>query len=270
MSYAAEFSSFIETVLASSAEIALSHFGSVSTTQKGSDINQVLTQADLEIGRHIIAAISQRFPQHNIIDEEAGVIDNQSSITWVVDPIDGTSNFAAGLPTYGVMMGVMIDGEPVAGGISLPAFNQVYVAQQGRGAFCNGEKVVVNPEQELSKMLIAYGIDGHRENPSKTVAEMNVLSSIILNCRNIRTTNSAYDMVQIPAGRYGAYLNQSTKVWDNVALQPLVEEAGGIVTDFWGVPLDYTHTLTNPEQNMTICVASPTLHAQLQTLIHSV
>lgn len=263
-----DYTSFISQVLGEAATLANEFYGNVTTSEKGADNNQVLTEADLAIGEHIVAAIQKKYPQHNIVDEEAGVIDNDSAITWVVDPIDGTSNFAAGLPTYGVMVGVMVDAKPIAGGISLPAFNEVFVAQKGMGAFCNGTKQSVTAVENLAKVLIAYGIDGHPEDPERTKGEVAVLSSIILNCRNLRTTNSAYDMAHVVSGKYGAYLNQSTKVWDNVALQPLVEEAGGIVTDFWGTPLDYTHALTQPGKNMTICVAAPALHEQLQTLIH--
>lgn len=263
-----DYSLFITELLTNGAKIAAEYYGRASIKEKLGDNNQVLTEADLAIGESIVSAIRKKYPQHNIIDEEAGVINNKSAVTWVVDPIDGTSNFAQGLPTYGVMVGVMVDGSPIAGGIALPAFNELYVAQKGSGAFCNGVRLQVSGEQDLSKVLVAYGIDGHREEPTKTTSEMDILERIVVSIRNLRTTNSAYDMAHAVSGRYGAYLNQTTKVWDNVALQPLIEEAGGIVTDFWGKPLDYSHALTNPSANMTICVAAPTLHKQLQMLIH--
>src|SRR3989344_8571306 len=175
-------------------------------------------------------------------------MDKKSKYTWVVDPIDGTSNFANGLPTYGIMMGLLEDDKAIAGGIVLPAFDQLYVAQKGEGAFCNGQKIRVTSETRLLSSLVAYGIDGHQEDPQKTMKEAEILAKIILNIRNLRTTNSAYDMVQVPAGRYGAFLNRTTKIWDNVALQPIVEEAGGIVTDFWGKPMDYSNPLERVQE----------------------
>lgn len=259
---------FIKKTLNDAAAIAQRNFNQVSTsTIKTGDNNQVLTQTDLEIGKMIVSKIEATFPDYNIIDEEAGVIDKQSNKTWVVDPIDGTSNFANGLPTYGVMIGLLIDDQAVAGGVVLPALSQLYVAQKGQGAFCNDEKIEVSKEERLLSSLIAYGIDGHQEDPDKTIKEAQILAQIILNIRNLRTTNSAYDMVQVPAGKYGAFLNQTTKIWDNVAIQPIVEEAGGIVTDFWGKPMNYENALSRAQENFTICAGAPSLHKQLQAII---
>lgn len=259
---------FIADTLTAAAKIANTHFGKiVATSTKTGDNNQVLTETDLAIGACIVKKIEEIFPNHNIIDEEAGVIDKKSEYTWVVDPIDGTSNFANGLPTYGCMMGLLEKDTPIAGGIILPAFGELYVAQKGAGATCNGKKIHVSTQSTLLSSLVAYGIDGHQEDPDRTLREVAVLADIILNIRNLRTTNSAYDMAQVPAGRYGAYLNQTTKIWDNVALQPIVEEAGGIVTDFWGKPMNYTNPLNRAGENYTICAAAPQLHKVLQEII---
>jgi len=262
-------SDFIAQTLEIAAEIANQNFGQVSETTKVNDNNQVLTETDLAIGKHIIEQIQATFPEHNIIDEEAGVIDKKSQLTWVVDPIDGTSNFAAGLPTYGIMIGLLDGATPIAGGIALPAFNQLFMAEKGNGATCNGKKIKVSDKTKILSTLVAYGIDGHQEAPQKTIAETQVLAKIILTIRNLRTTNSAYDMAHVSNGKYGAYLNQTTKIWDNVAFQPIIEEAGGIVTDFWGQPIDYSNPLTKVETNFTICAGAPTIHQALQNIIHS-
>lgn len=75
-------------------------------------------------------------------------------------------------------------------------------------------------------------------------------------------------MAQVPAGRYGVYLNRTHKIWDNVALQPIVEEAGGVMTDFWGNEFDYSNPLKRVNENFTVCAASPELHKQIQEVIH--
>lgn len=261
---------FIKTTLDGAAKIANQNFGKVlSVSTKIGDNNQVLTQTDLEIGKMIVTQIQSIFPEHNIIDEEAGVIDKKSNYTWVVDPIDGTSNFANGLKTYGCMIGLLENDTAIAGGIVLPGFNELYVAQKGLGAFCNDKQIQVSQEKNLKSVLVAYGIDGYQNEPQKTMKETELLAHIVLGIRNLRSTNSAYDMAQIPAGRYGAYLNRTHKIWDNVALQPLVEEAGGIMTDFWGNPFDYSNPLQRVTENFTVCAASPELHQQLQQIIHS-
>lgn len=259
---------FIQETLNKAVQIANLNFNKTSSfSTKTGDNNQVLTTTDLEIGKMIIKEIEANYPDYNIIDEEAGVINKNSNKTWVVDPIDGTSNFANGLPTYGIMIGLIIDNQAVAGGIVLPAFAEFYYAQKGFGSFCNNQKITVSQESKLLSSLVAYGIDGHQEAPDKTIAETATLAKIILNIRNLRTTNSAYDMVQVARGRYGAFLNQTTKIWDNVAIQPIVEEAGGVVTDFWGKPLNYDNALNRTHENFTICAGAPQLHQQLQKII---
>jgi myo-inositol-1(or 4)-monophosphatase len=261
--------SFISQTLQEASAIANESFGKVSETVKQGDNNQVLTETDLAIGKYIISEIQKYFSDQNIIDEEAGVIDKKSTFTWVVDPIDGTSNFAAGLPTYGIMIGLLENSTPVAGGIALPAFNQLYVAEKAQGATCNSRSIHVTEKADPLSVLVAYGIDGHQENPQKTVEEAQILGKVILNIRNLRTTNSAYDMAHTADGKYGAYLNQTTKIWDNIALQPIIEEAGGIVTDFWGKPTDYSNPLERAQENFTICAGAPAIHQKLQKIINS-
>lgn len=263
MSYTA----FIEHTLISAAQIANTHFGKVSQTVKAGDNNQVLTEADIAIGKQIVAAIQATYPNHNVIDEEAGVINNESKLTWVVDPIDGTSNFAEGLPTYGIMIGLLENDEPIAGGISLPAFEEVFIGGVDTPATKNGSPVTVSQQSHLLDSLVAYGIDGHQENPDRTTAEVAILKDIILGIRNLRTTNSAYDMAKTVEGKYGVFLNQTTKIWDNVAIQAVIEAAGGVCTDFFGKSIDYSNHLERSQENFTICAGAPQLHTQIQELV---
>jgi myo-inositol-1(or 4)-monophosphatase len=263
------FTSFLQNVLEETSKIATSQFGKVSGTTKTGDSNQVLTQTDLEIGQNILAAIQKEFPEHNIIDEEAGVINKNSQYTWVVDPIDGTSNFANGVPMYGTMIGLLDGGQPIAAGLSLPEFKQIYLAEKGQGATCNGVPVYVTEQQDLLSCLVAYGIDGHQENPQMTYDECQTLADVVLGIRNLRSSNSVFDVAMLVQGKYGAALNRSSKIWDNVAQQILIEEAGGVYTDFNGQAMDYSNPLQRATQNFTYCAGSPTLHQQVQHLIHT-
>ena len=261
---------FLIETLKQVSQIANQNFGKVTGTSKGSDNNQVLTATDLEIGQAIIKRITAEYPEANIIDEEAGVIDKGSQLTWVVDPIDGTSNFANGVPTYGIMIG-LLDGEvPVAGGVSLPFFDQIYTAEKGKGTFCNGQKVQITGETSLLKTLVAYGIDGHQDNPTQSVEECRVLAEIVLACRNLRSSNSVFDVAMLLKGSYGALANRSSKIWDNIAQQVLIEEAGGIYTNFDGTSTNYKNPLQRSQENFTHCAAAPALHTQMQAAIHKV
>jgi myo-inositol-1(or 4)-monophosphatase len=265
-----EYKDFITQSLEKASKIARKSFGKVSSTTKESDNNQVLTETDLEIGRLLIEKIQSKFPEHNIIDEEAGVINNESNFTWVIDPIDGTSNFANKTPLYGIMLGLLRDGTPIAGGLSLPSFSEIYVAEKGEGAYCNNEKIEVTEEGELKKVLVAYGIDGHQEDPEFTRGECRLLSEIILNIRNLRTSNSVFDIAMVAKGNYGAFLNRTSKVWDNVAQQIIIEEAGGIYTDFFGNKIDYSNAIIQSQDNFTFFASSPALHAQLLKIIKKI
>lgn len=262
-----DYRNFIGAALKEVALIAEEGFGNVSGIAKEGDNNQVLTETDLLVGKTLIEKIRQDFPEHNIIDEEAGVVDRGSRYTWVIDPIDGTSNFANGVPLYGIMLGLLEDAVPVAGGVILPSFGEVYLAEKGEGAYCNGQKIRVSRERVLKNALVAYGIDGHQENPEMTREECAVLADIVLNIRNLRTSNSAFDAAMVARGKYGAALNRTSKIWDNVAWQIIIEEAGGVYTDFSGEKIDYSNPLSRTEQNFTCLTAPLELHKQLISII---
>jgi len=259
---------FILSLLENASTIANNNFGKVLSTTKEDDNNQVLTQTDLEIGRLLVDSVKKNYPEHNIIDEETGVIDNTSEFTWVIDPIDGTSNFASGVPTYGIMIGLLHQNTPIVGGIALPYFSEIYFAEKGQGAYCNGKRVTANTEPILSKTLVAYCIDGHQENPELTRQEMKIMGEIVLSMRNLRTSNSAYDIMQVAKGSYGAYINKKHRIWDNVAPHIILEEAGCIVTDFLGKPFDYANPTERTDEIFTFCSAPVELHKQLQDIIH--
>ncbi|MEK7655709.1 MAG: inositol monophosphatase [Patescibacteria group bacterium] len=264
-----EYKEFITKALKESSEIALSYFGKVVGTTKPDDNNQVLTEADLAIGKNVISLIKATYPKHNIIDEEAGVVDNGSDFTWVIDPIDGTSNFANSIPTYGIIIGLLQKSIPIAGGVALPAFFEICVAEKGKGSFCNNEKLSVTKETRLLSSLIAYGIDGHQEDPSLTREEGKILTEIILNIRSLRSSGSAFDGVMFAKGKYGAYLYRTAKIWDNVGMHIVCEEAGAVVTDFFGNPPDYSNPLSKAASNFTMCMGAPGLHKEIQRIIHS-
>lgn len=261
---------FIQSVLEEASVIARSSFGRVTGSSKGDDNNQVLTETDLEIGKLIVTKAQETYPEFNIIDEEAGIINKASKHTWVIDPIDGTSNFASGVPEYGIFIGLLEGGTPIAGGIALPSFTEIYTAEKGKGTLCNKRPIRVTNETRLLSSLVAYGIDGHQEDPAITYEETKALADIILGIRNLRTSNSVYDFALVAKGAYGGCLNRTSKIWDNVGPHIIIEEAGGVYTDFYGQPMNYSDPLSKVDDNFTLCAASPILHEQLQVIIHKV
>jgi len=263
-----DFLQFVKDNLNRASEIAMGNFGRVSSTVKGKDANAVLTETDLKIGKMIVENIKRNYPNHSIIDEEVGVVDNTSTFTWIIDPIDGTSNYAVGLPFFGTQIVLLEDNIPIVGGINLPYFKEIYLSEKGKGTSCNGKQVHVTEEKRLLSSLIFYGIDSHLEDVEFTNREIKVLGKIVNSIRNLRSTNSCYDGMMVAKGKVGGYLNQSMRIWDIAPLQIVVEEAGGVVTDFYGQKLDYKNHLKESNDNFTICAAPPILHSELQKIIH--
>ena len=258
---------FILHCLQETSSLAMKNFGKVKSMSKTEDNNQVLTQTDLQIGNLLVTKIKKQFPKHNVIDEETGVIDKKSPLTWSVDPIDGTSNFSGGLPMFGIMLGLLENNTPMAGGVALPYFQEIYFAEKEKGAFCNRQKIKVSKETNLLNCLVVYAIDGHQEKPELTYKEAKVMADIILNIRNLRTSNSCFDLMMVAKGKYGGWLNRTSRIYDNVAPQIIIEEAGGLYTDFFGNKIDYSNPVTKIDQNFTTCTAPPQLHQKLQKII---
>ncbi|QYC38835.1 Inositol-1-monophosphatase [Nonomuraea coxensis DSM 45129] len=260
---------FVEHALGLASEVALDKFGHVSGRVKEGDPHQVLTEADSAIGKLLLGLVREEFPRHSLIDEEAGVLDNNSRYTWVIDPIDGTSNFAAGLPQYGIMIGLLEDATPIAGGIALPAFREIYSAEKGEGTTCNGVPVRVAAGGELGGRMLCYGIDADPDRPEVARAECELLAELLLaGPYKLRSSNSAFDVVMVASGRYGAFLNRTSKIWDNVAPHIVVEEAGGRWTAFDGSLIDYSSPVHQATRNFTHCGASQAVFQHIQAVIH--
>ncbi len=259
---------FVEDSLGAASEVTRKYAGNVTARVKDTDPNQVLTEADTAISKLLIDRVRRSFATHNVIDEESGAAGSGSRYTWVIDPVDGTSNFAAGLPHYGVMIGLLDGPTPIAGGIALPAFGEIYIAEKRSGATCNGAPISVAADGDLANQIICYGIDVHPEQPEATTGECAQLAQILLSGPyKLRASNSAYDVAMVASGKYGAFLTKSSRIWDNVAPHIIVEEAGGRWTQFDGRPADYSEPLAKAAENFTFCGASPQTFARIQRSI---
>lgn len=168
------------------------------------------------------------------------------------------------------MIGLLHEAAPIAGGIALPAFHDIYVAEKGGGATRNGTAVHVAQSGQLAAKMLCYGIDINPADPQATMNECELLAKILLaGPYKLRGSNSAYDIAMVAGGRYGAFLNKTSKIWDNVAPQILVEEAGGRWTAFDGTPIDYTRPLEKAGQNFTHCGAAPSVFRHVQEIIRT-
>jgi myo-inositol-1(or 4)-monophosphatase len=259
---------FAGRAIAQAAEVARGYFGHVSGTIKPDDPTQVLTAADLAVGQHLVDAVRSAYPDHNVVDEEAGAIDVGAAWTWVVDPIDGTSNFAAGIPLYAILLGLLHEGIPVAGAMALPASGDVYTAARGGGADKNGAPLArVDDATPLARRLICYGLDGDRRAPAATRAGGRLMADLALACLNVRATGSAYDLALLVEGSCGANLYGIARAWDLVAPHVLAVEVGCVATALDGRPLDYSGVSRDPGRRYSWCVAPPRVHAEVQAIV---
>jgi len=244
----------------------LETFGRSEVIDKKGDNSNVVTAADTRSEELIVRGIRSAYPSHSIIAEETGCDLRGSEFTWVVDPLDGTSNYAAGVPWFGVPISVLKEKVPVAGVIHLPATCDLYSAQAGAGAFRNGRRISVTREQKLENALWAYGMDGGSSD-EQAVRSVALLARLLRRVRNIRATNSLVDPAYTADGRLGGMLNQSTRLWDIAAPMLIVQEAGGRYTDLVGRPLDLDISHTAADQEYAVLAGAPALHESVAAIV---
>jgi myo-inositol-1(or 4)-monophosphatase len=247
-------------------KILIENFGQISNYKIKENQSSIVTKADVDSENAIIQLINSKYPVHNTLGEETGFQDRGSAFTWVIDPLDGTSNFAAGLPWFGVIICLFENSVPVLSGCYLPVQDLLYLAEKGRGATCNGKKIKVSEDTSLKNVLLAYSMD-FSEDKRKTEHEAKIIGSLVSNIRNLRSTNSVVDFCFTAEGKLGGCMNQTTKIWDIAGPALLIEEAGGKATDINGNSFDFGMTKENYDRNFTIIAANKTLHGQLLNLV---
>jgi len=247
-------------------QVLMAHFGRIQDYQVKEHQSSIVTAADLASECEILALLRKRFPNHGIIAEEAGYIPGTADFTWVVDPLDGTSNFAAGLPWFGVLLAVLQQQRPIMATMFIPCLNLLYFSQLGQGVFCNEQAVGVSQVQELKNILCAFGFDG-AVSAAELRQQAELLCRLASRVRNFRSTNCLLDMCFTVDGRLGACLNLNTKIWDIAPLGLMLPEAGGRLTDLNGNSIEFSLDRESFDRNYTILGANPVLHAQLLELI---
>ena len=239
-------------------DILLSYFrASVNVREKG--IADLVTDADVAAERCIASRISAAFPGHAILGEEEQAGDTGAEYLWVVDPLDGTTNFAHGLPHFAVSIALLHRGQPQLGVVWNPARGDLYTARLGGGAYHNGRRLQVNREATMDQSLIGTGFYYDRG------AMMEATLGAIGDCfrQNIhgirRFGTAALDLAHVADGLYGAFFEFQLSPWDFAAGQLLVTEAGGRVTDCAGAAL--------PLRKSTILASNGLLHDQMLSIV---
>ena len=210
--------------------------GDLAISYKGSPTNLV-TEMDRRAEALIVDAIRGHFPEHGILAEERGAVAGASSHRWIIDPLDGTTNYAHGMPIFCVSIALEIDGRLVLGVVNDPSRSECFVAEHGRGATLNGAPLRVSTTASLEVSLLSTGYQYDiRRVRRNNLAEHNAL---LLRAQSVREIGSAVlNLASVAAGRLDAFWELSLGAWDVAAGALLVEEAGGRVTSTNGGPLD--------------------------------
>jgi len=195
--------------------------------------SNLVTEIDKASEKLISSFIKKNYPSHGIIAEESGETKNSSEFIWVVDPLDGTTNFAHGLPIFSVSIGVQKNGETIAGVVYDIMQDIVYSAELGSGAFANGLKIIVSKNDNLRRSVIVTGFPYNiEENPDHALEKFTALT---LASRGMRRLGSAaIDFCYVARGVFDGFWEVSLNPWDICAGKLIVEEAEGLVTDFEG------------------------------------
>jgi len=193
----------------------------------------IVTEEDRLSERIITSRIRDRYPDHDILAEESTGMARRSRCRWIIDPLDGTTNYAHGYPVFCVSIAFEKDSDIHLGVIYNPMLDEMFVAEKGKGAFLNGKKITVSNTTDISKGLLAtgfpYDIRSDRNN------NINYFNGMAKSAQAIRRAGSAaLDMAYIAAGRFDGFWELKLMPWDMAAGWLMIRQSGGIVTDLFG------------------------------------
>lgn len=201
---------------------------------------EIVTEFDVKAEQAIRLHIKKYFPEDNILGEEQGTQENSTSARlWIIDPIDGTVNYSRGIQMYGVSLALAVENQVIAGVVYNPVTHELFTAEKGKGSFLNGSRVIVSNRDQLSQSVI-YATELYKTR--------DILLPLMDTVKQLRiTSSSAYETCHVAAGRTEAFIKVTTHPWGFAAANLIVEEAGGVVTNFDGTAWDIhsTHILSS-------------------------
>jgi myo-inositol-1(or 4)-monophosphatase len=189
----------------------------------------IVTDVDLEVERELFAILASEFPDAALLGEESAKVRADEGLVWIVDPLDGTRNYASGIPIFSTVVGLALDGEVLVGVNYDPARNDMFEAERGKGAYHNGKPIHVSETGALEDSILGMDLSYNNEG---AVNGLDVIREIWPDMQTARIIGSAaMGISYAAAGLTDLYFHHQLEPWDQVAGLLLVEEAGGIVTD---------------------------------------
>jgi myo-inositol-1(or 4)-monophosphatase len=218
----------------------------------------LVTQADLASQQVVRETVLGAFPDHCLLGEESDPsqpVSERAEFRWIVDPLDGTTNYVHGVPHYCVSLALERNGRLLVGAIYDPVLDECFTAAEGEGAYMNGRPIRVSNVSSLAEALAAVGFP---PNVQPDAPDLRMFQEMLPRCQAVRRTgSSALNLCYVAAGRYDLYWSYATRIWDVAAGVLIVREAGGCVTS----PEGGEFVL---EEARFLAAATPELHAQMQ------
>lgn len=232
-------------------------YGQVKKIEYKGEID-IVTEVDKRSEKLIVDLLSSRFPRHSILAEEGTGSVRPSEFKWVIDPLDGTTNYAHDYPIFCVSVALEQNGEVVVGAVYQPIFEELFVAEKGNGAYLNGRKIQVSRVQKLRQSLLSTGF------PYDVLADpgeaMKHFGAFVETAQAVRRDGAAaLDLCYVAMGRFDGFWEVRLKPWDTAAGVLIVTEAGGLVTDFRGRP----HSIYNHE----VMASNGLIHEQMREVL---
>ena len=188
----------------------------------------IVTKCDLLSEKKIIEIISKKYPNHNFLTEESGLMKKNSEYTWIIDPIDGTTNFISKIPEFAVSIGLAKNEDVFMGAVYNPCTNDMYFAEKGKGSFLNGRSLKVSNKKALIEAIATFSLPSNIKVSRKTLGILSRNFGIFRGVRNFGS--AALNLCYIAEARMDLYFTLGIKAWDAAAAKLVVEEAGGKIT----------------------------------------
>lgn len=244
-------------------QVLLNYFGKLKQVQDKVQAGLV-SEADIESEKVIVHALSKGLPGVPVLGEEGAYlskIDKAATTSWIVDPLDGTTNYVHQFPIFCISIGLQWKGEMVVGVIDVPLLNKTYTGIKGQGAFVNGERLHVSRRTQIKDALLATGFIA--DNVVALKEQLRIFSDLVFEARGIRRAGAAaYDLCLVAEGVFDAFWEKNLKPWDSAAGILLVREAGGVAWTYDGEDYNVNHD--------SLIAGNPGICPDIVKRIHSV
>lgn len=223
---------FLLSLAEGAGNILVKHYQRIHKIERKKNAG-IVTEADKHSEAYLIDQIFRKYPNSSILAEESGQHKGDSSLVWIIDPLDGTTNYAHGFPWFCVSIGVLKDGKPAAGVIFNPLSKEMFFAEVGRGAYLNRKMIQVSKTAALKDSLLGTGF--YYMKGTSLRAEMEIFTKMNEYALGVRRPGSAaLDLAYVASGRYDAFWEKHLSPWDVAAGFVLVTEAGGRISNYCG------------------------------------